>query len=255
MNREVTLNRVPRRIISLVPSQTEFLYDLGLEKELVGITKFCVHPKSLFNSCPRIGGTKQLDLEKIKALKPDLIVGNKEENTREQIEDLSKEFPVWMSDVNTLEDAFAMMTDLSDLCGKGTPGNTLIKSCRESMSACEGLFSGQSALYLMWYNPWMAVGANTFINAMLIHLGFKNVIGSQERYPIVTEQELTDLRANFCLLSSEPFPFTNKHSLELQNLCKGANTVLVDGEMFSWYGSRLKLAGEYFQELSQKLKV
>ena len=110
MHRKIHLPRFPlRRIISLVPSQTELLYDLGLEEEVVGITKFCVHPPEWFQSKARVGGTKTIHFEKIKALQPDLIIGNKEENEREQIEALAECFPVWMSDIATLEDALDMM--------------------------------------------------------------------------------------------------------------------------------------------------
>src|ERR1700741_3198050 len=102
--RKISIPQIPQRIISLVPSQTELLFDLGLDKEVVGITKFCVHPPEWFQTKTRVGGTKQLKIDLIKQLQPDLIIANKEENVKEQIEELEKHFPVWISDVNNLED-------------------------------------------------------------------------------------------------------------------------------------------------------
>jgi iron complex transport system substrate-binding protein len=204
LNREVVLNKRPLRIISLVPSQTEYLYDLGLVTELVGITKFCIHPDVLFRSCERVGGTKQLDLEKIRSLKPDLIIGNKEENTKEQIEALALDFPVWMSDVNTLEDAFEMMNALAELCGKEEEGRTLVRKAESAMAGCKNIFTGHRIVYLMWYAPWMGVASETFIDSVLKHLGFENAIEHQNRYPALSEADLFASGADYCFLSSEP---------------------------------------------------
>src|SRR5690606_18297650 len=115
MRRTVEVPALSRRIISLVPSQTELLFDLGLGDRVVGITKFCIHPDAWFRSKPRVGGTKQVDLDKVRALRPDLIIGNKEENARADIEALEQEFPVWMSDVRDLNDALDMIRGLGAL--------------------------------------------------------------------------------------------------------------------------------------------
>jgi len=252
MNRELECNARPKRIISLVPSQTEFLYDLGLRAELVGITKFCVHPHELYRSCERVGGTKQLDLEKIRYLQPDLIIGNKEENTKEQIAQLAEQFPVWLSDVNTVPDALAMMRALATLCDREKAGAELLRASEEAMRYCQNIFKDLRVLYLIWHGPWMGVGSETFIHAMLRHIGFANALADQSRYPILEESNFKALSADFCFLSSEPFPFSEKHSTELQHLHAG-KPVFVDGEMFSWYGSRLIKAGPYFKELKEKL--
>src|ERR1700741_1030662 len=115
MNREIELKGSPKRIISLVPSQTELLWHLGLREELVGITKFCVHPEEMFHTKPRVGGTKKFDLKKIAELKPDLIIGNKEENEQVQIEELMKQYPVWMSDITNLDQALDMISRVGAL--------------------------------------------------------------------------------------------------------------------------------------------
>ena len=112
------INYIPKRIISLVPSQTELLHYLGLEQETVGITKFCVHPKEWFNTKTRVGGTKAIKKDIIQQLQPDLIIANKEENVKEQVEDLAKDHPVWVTDVNDLESALQMINDIGELTGK-----------------------------------------------------------------------------------------------------------------------------------------
>ena len=125
---------VPKRIVSLVPSQTELLYDLGLNEEVVGITKFCVHPDRWFKTKTRIGGTKQLQIEKIKELKPDLIIASKEENVKEQIEELAKDFPVWISDVNNLEDALKMIGSIGELLQKQIQAQNLVNQIKLGFS-------------------------------------------------------------------------------------------------------------------------
>src|SRR6185437_6810940 len=120
MGNKVVLNYPPRRIISLVPSQTELLYDLGLDGTVVGITKFCVHPNEWFRNKKRVGGTKTLHLNIIEELQPDLIIANKEENTREQIETLSTAYPVWVSNIQTISDGLDMIRKVGELVGKST---------------------------------------------------------------------------------------------------------------------------------------
>ncbi|HET6996848.1 MAG TPA: helical backbone metal receptor, partial [Chitinophagaceae bacterium] len=116
--RKITLDKIPQRIISLVPSQTELLYSLGLNEQVVGITKFCVHPEEWFHSKTRIGGTKELKPDIIHQLKPDLIITNKEENVREQVEELAELYPLWVSDVNDVSSAFEMINQVGLMTGR-----------------------------------------------------------------------------------------------------------------------------------------
>ena len=118
LNRNVRINSAPQKIVSLVPSLTEFLHYLGLEKEVVGITKFCIHPNSWFEQKERIGGTKRINIERIKAIQPDLVIGNKEENTKDDISALDGFAPVWMSDVNSFNDAIEMIQKLGLVLSK-----------------------------------------------------------------------------------------------------------------------------------------
>ncbi len=258
LNRKLELSSAPKRIISLVPSQTELLYDLGLREEVVGITKFCVHPGEWFHSKTRVGGTKKYDFEKIKALQPDLIIGNKEENEKEQIEELMKEYPVWMSDIYTLKDACDMIMRIGTMVGKITEATNLkleieSKFNRFQLPAqrSEGL---QSVAYFIWRRPYMTAGHDTFINDMLQRCGFQNVFtGYDSRYPEVTNETIIAAAPEVILLSSEPYPFKEKHVEEFRALLPNAKILIVDGEMFSWYGSRLLEAPEYFAKVTNSL--
>jgi ABC-type Fe3+-hydroxamate transport system substrate-binding protein len=244
----------PRRIVSLVPSQTELLADLGLETEVVGITKFCVHPEKWFREKPRVGGTKTLNFEKIKNLKPDLIIGNKEENERAQIEELTAHFPVWLSDVRTLEDAYDMIHRVGELVGKAAEAQRLVTKIQRNFSTNNQQLTTNNetrAAYFIWRKPYMAAGGDTFIDEMLRVAGFQNVFSHKNRYPEISLEELTEAKPEVILLSSEPYPFAEKHFEPLREICPEARIQLVDGEMFSWYGSRLLRSAAYFQKLRQ----
>jgi ABC-type Fe3+-hydroxamate transport system substrate-binding protein len=250
--REVNFPKIPSRIISVVPSQTELLFDLGLNEEIVGITKFCVHPEELVKSKIKIGGTKNLNLEKIRSLKPDLILANKEENKRSEIEELMKDFPVWISDVKTLEDALNMIESVGEITGKQSEAKSISATISDGFNNLLRLTSNVkriSAVYLIWNKPMMTVGNDTFISHMMERCGFKNVFGDRKRYPEITEGELSEASPQIILLSSEPFPFRQKHIEYFQNICPKAEILLADGQMFSWYGSRLQHAPAYFAEL------
>lgn len=246
LQRTVSLFDIPNRIISLVPSQTELLVDLGLEDRIVGVTKFCVHPSRLRKSKTIVGGTKNYRMEVIASLKPDLIIGNKEENDRVGIEELSKDYPVWMSDIYSLEDSFHMIECLGEIFQKEQKAKQLTDQLRNDFSTLAQ--SKGRAVYLIWNNPMMAAGKKTFIDEMIPLAGFENLI-VKERYPVISEEELLRLNPDHLLLSSEPFPFEKKHLNDFQSLLPRAKVTLVDGELFSWYGSRLLKAKTYFQNL------
>jgi ABC-type Fe3+-hydroxamate transport system substrate-binding protein len=250
--RDVQIPQIPTRIVSVVPSQTELLFDLGLNERIVGITKFCVHPQKLVSAKMKIGGTKNLDFEKIRALNPDLIIANKEENKRSEVELLMKEFPVWISDIKTLDDALGMIQSVGELTGKAEEAKQISKTISDRFTNLQGLTSNVQpipAAYLIWHKPIMTVGSDTFISSMMEWCGFKNVFGERKRYPEIKESELANAAPQVILLSSEPFPFRQKHVDYYQGICPGAKILLVDGQMFSWYGSRLQHAPQYFAEL------
>ena len=246
MGREIHVPLEPKRIISLVPSQTELLYDLGLSEEVIGITKFCIHPAAWFRVKQRVGGTKQLNIELIRSLNPDLIIGNKEENTKEDIEALAQEFPVWMSDISTFDDALSMIDVLGDMLNREDEAELLVEDITEAFAPLENLGQQQSFLYFIWDDPAFLTGKNTFIDSMLTKIGYINAC-ELERYPALTE--CPNVQPDVVFLSSEPYPFKENHRQKFQEMYPKADIRLIDGEMCSWYGSRMKLAATYFENL------
>lgn len=301
LGRVISISKKPQRIISLVPSQTELLSDLDLSIEVVGITKFCVHPPTWFRTKTRIGGTKDIHLEKIDELKPDLIIANKEENIKEQIEELAKKYPVWISDVNTLEDALAMIGEIGRITSTSDKAEKIIKVIEKRFieirnkknktqetkftnketrdqeaikkntikiikkkptilseqlapgfrlrTPASRLLTPYSACYLIWKNPYMIAGGDTFISNMLQYCGLTNAFSHLTRYPEITISQLQNINPQLIFLSSEPYPFSQKHLDELQQQLPHSKILLVNGEFFSWYGSRLLKAPGYFKEL------
>lgn len=251
--RSIQLQSIPSRIVSLVPSQTELLSYFGLEQTVVGITKFCVHPAAWFRSKTRVGGTKQLSIETIHRLQPDLIIANKEENVKDQVEALAKDYPVWVSDVNNLGDAYGMIASIGEMVQRTQLAQDLINNIKTEFAALSEPISPLRAAYFIWQEPYMTVGGDTFIHDMMTRAGFQNIFASQTRYPSVTLAELQNANCEVLLLSSEPFPFNRQHANELQQQLPGVKIVLVDGEMFSWYGSRMVEAAGYFEQLRRKV--
>ncbi len=249
LGREVVIPYPPKRIISLVPSQTELLYDLGLEDEVVGITKFCVHPEKWFRNKTRIGGTKKLNIDKIKELQPDLIIANKEENERAQIEELATHFPVWISDIKTLAETQQMIHMLGEVVDKGDETKQLLSDIDTGFAGLQKATSHKRVAYFIWRDPWMSIGGDTFISSMIANIGWENVLQHEGRYPTVTLEDLKNYNPDIVLLSSEPFPFKEKHIEEVKAVLPGVEVLLVDGEMFSWYGSRMKKSVGYFNGL------
>jgi iron complex transport system substrate-binding protein len=253
-----TFEKQPVRIVSLVPSQTELLYDLGLEDNIVGITKFCVHPVHFKATKTIVGGTKNIKFDKIKALQPDIIICNKEENTREIVEELSQICPVWVTDIYTIEDNLQMISDFGQLFNKRTEAQKWIDKIDFAYQDFQQFIKDKpikKAAYFIWANPYMVAGNHTFINELLQINHFQNMYANKEsRYP---EVELKKIRLegdpDYVFLSSEPFPFKDEHAFEIGRFTHHAKTVFVDGEMFSWYGSRLLKAFDYFKLLHAKI--
>lgn len=249
VNFKVEVAEHPLRIISLVPSLTELLFHLQLESEVAGITKFCIHPQQWFQTKTRVGGTKTVDLNKINSIQPNLIIANKEENDQQQIEQLAEKFPVYVSDVSNLQQALEMISFVGSITNKISGANDIIDSIKKEFSLLNPVVLKQPVCYLIWKDPYMTIGGDTFINNMLQHAGFENVFKDQKRYPITNLEQLKELPFEYLFLSSEPFPFKQKHVDELLELLPNKKITLVDGEIFSWYGSRLIKAPAYFKQL------
>lgn len=251
LNKTIQLETYPKRIISIVPSQSELLWNLGLREDLVGITKFCIHPQQMFDTVERVGGTKNLNIDKIRALKPDVIIGNKEENEQSQILELQKEFNVWMSDIFTLEDALKMIEGIGTLVNKSEEALLIKHQIQHSFLNLQ--HASKTGLYLIWNKPYMAAGRATFIGDMMQKIGIQNVLLQNSRYPELSLEEIKALNPDIVLLSSEPYPFKEEHIKELQNELPTSKVILVDGELFSWYGSRLTKSVTYFNELIKEI--
>lgn len=252
LKREIQLKKTPKRIISLVPSQTELLVDLGLESAIVGVTKFCVHPKHLRMSKAVVGGTKQINIDKIIALQPDIILCNKEENTKEIIDSLKEIAPIHISDIYNLEDCYELIHMYGKMFNIERTTSTLIKNLQLEREAFKQKFQNTEKLkvaYFIWKQPWMVAASNNFIDVMINEAGFENGFKAQKRYPEIDieSSELNEIDAIF--LSSEPFPFKAEHVLEFQKKFPEKTVKIVDGELFSWYGSRLLKSYQYFKTL------
>jgi len=252
MQRRVRLERSPQRIVSLVPSQTELLFELGLGDRVAGITDYCPAPKSQLPTFVRVGGTKRFLFDRIDEVDPDLVIGNREENYKEGIERLAARYPVWMSDVLTLEDALAMICAVGDLVEMRAAATRLAREIAARFAALPAVRSYPAA-YLIWRKPWMAAGPQTFIDDMLCRTGFANVFADRPRYPEFTLDELRERAPHAVLLSSEPFPFTDEHEAELDAALPGTRLLRVDAMPFSWYGSRLLQAPGYLQHIRTEL--
>lgn len=253
LNRELNLKETPKRIVSLVPSQTELLVDLGLKDSIVGITKFCIHPKELRKQKTNVGGTKNIKHDRIKALKPDIILCNKEENSKEIIDILKEVAPIHISDIYNLEDAFDLISSYGDMFDVNTKAKKLISKIKsESVSFQNDIKEKpkRKVAYFIWKTPWMVAASNTFIDAMLSEANFENVYSSLQRYPEIKLDENKQLQAaDMIMLSSEPYPFKDKHIEALKIKFPDKKIIVVDGELFSWYGSRLRFAFQYFKSL------
>jgi len=247
-----------KRIVSLVPSQTELLYDLGLEDQIVGITKFCVHPVHFKSTKTIVGGTKQVKVETIAALQPDIIICNKEENTLAMVTQLRAICPVWVTHIQTIEDNLQTIHDLGQLFNKRTEAQKWINKINFALydfSKCIQDKPIKKVAYFIWANPHMVAGNSTYINSLLQLNRLDNIYANKPgRYP---EVELKKIRlegdTDYVFLSSEPFPFKDEHAFEIGRYTHHAKTVFVDGEFFSWHGTRLFKALEYFKLLHLKI--
>lgn len=240
------------KVVSLVPSITEALFDLGLtENEVVGRTKFCIHPEEKVKNVAIIGGTKNINIDKIKALQPDLILANKEENIKEQVEALMDDFKVIVTNVETIEDNYYLLKHLGKTFHKEDKAQLFNLKIYDVLNQAK-ISSTIKAAYLIWKNPYMTIGSDTFIHKILAEIGFENIFKDKTRYP---EIEIGDLaEADVIMLSSEPFPFKEKHIEELKEFYPDKKIMIVDGEAFSWYGTHIAKCEDYFKELISDFK-
>lgn len=250
---ELFLESVPRRIVCTVPSLTEFVVDLCGEAALVGVTKFCIHPPTIQDSAAIVGGTKNLNINKILALQPDLVIANKEENVEAQIVEIGLHVPVYVSDIETLAQAYEAMLAIGALLNKRLEAQLLVNNIQHQFGDLKLLRQSITCAYAIWHQPLMVAGGGTFINEMLTLLGFKTAIYTLngDRYPTI--EPVTQLNVQMLLLATEPYPFSEKHVDLYQQFLPQTKIMLVDGEAFSWYGSRMLKSVPYFKKLIQEV--
>ncbi|QIY90659.1 ABC transporter substrate-binding protein [Chryseobacterium gallinarum] len=241
------------KIVSLVPSITEALFDLGLTgHEVVGRTKFCIHPKDKVKNVTIVGGTKNINVEKIKALQPDIILANKEENVKEQVEALMNDFKVMVTNVETIEDNYYLLKNIGKLIGREERAQLFNLKIYDVLNQAK-LDTSIKTAYLIWKSPYMSVGSDTFIHRILSETGFENIFKNKTRYPEITPEDLAE--ADLIMLSSEPFPFKEKHIEELKVFYPDKKIMIVDGEAFSWYGTHIAKCENYFKELLTEVQA
>ena len=254
LGRPVRLEAAPRRIVSLVPSQTELLADLGLDVEVVGLTRFCIHPDGWKGRKTIVGGTKTINVPRVASLAPDLVIANKEENPRDEVEAVAAVAPVYVTDVADVVGALAMIRALGPLVARTREAEALADEVERQFATVRPLAPPLRALYLIWRDPWMTVGGDTFVSDVMARAGLANVAAGRDRYPVVSDDEIAALAPEVVLLSSEPYPFGERHVAEVEALAPGARVVPVDGEAFSWFGSRLRRTPAVLEALSTRLR-
>ncbi|MCD6732400.1 MAG: helical backbone metal receptor [Burkholderiaceae bacterium] len=240
------------RIVSLVPSLTEMLCALGLREQLVGRTGFCIHPRESLREVPKVGGTKDVDVERVRALAPTHLVVNVDENDRDTVERLAAFVPhVMVTHPLVVEDNLGLFerfgAEFEQVPGVRDAAAALSLRLREALDRARARrFEPLPVLYMIWKDPWMSVGSETFIASMLAHAGLRSVIdAAQPRYPVLTLAQIAGSGARAVLLSSEPYRFEERHcaplreALARQSGGAAPHCATIDGEMASWYGSRV----------------
>lgn len=253
---QINLKSEVNSIVSTVPSQTELLFDLGLGSKVKGITRFCIHPKNAVDDIPKIGGTKNLDIEKIREINPDLIIGNKEENIKEQVEELKADFPVWLSDIKSPRDALDMMTEVGKITQTQDKAVELVNEIQQLLDelAVIGSDRKKKALVFIWKDPYMIAGRDTYIHEVLKLIGYETAIHrDEERYPQVTVEQIVDSKPDLLLFTSEPFPYSSCELQIFHGKIPTCKKLIVNGEYFSWYGSRMRKSFQYFKQLKRQL--
>lgn len=231
------------RIVSLVPSLTELLCQLGLRDRLVGRTGFCIHPRDALRDVPRIGGTKDVDIERVRTLSPTHVVVNVDENEKPTVDRIAELGPeIIVTHPITVDDNLALVESFGERFGVRDAALRIAERQREAMHRLRTRrFTPVDVLYLIWKDPWMSIGRETFIAHMLAAAAMRSVVAdSQPRYPAVEDPSVDARGARVVLLSSEPYRFLERHRAELQRV-GGPHAPLfatIDGEMTSWYGTR-----------------
>ena len=254
------------RVVSLCPSLTELVFDLGRGDTLVGRTKFCIHPADRVGAVEAVGGTKNPKLDRIIALRPDLVLLNEEENRREDADALAAAgLALHVSFPRDAPETAAMVRDIGAALGAADAaeriaGEIVARTARVRATAAARASRGERPVrwaYLIWRRPWMAAGGDTFVTALLDQAGGENVLGTAAaRYPEVTAETLRAADPDVVFLSSEPFPFAERHVEELvaETGLPRERFRFADGELLSWHGSRTVAGVDYADTLLEGVR-
>jgi len=257
LGRRVTLPEQPRRIVSLVPSITELLADLDLEERVVGVTRFCELPDGWREAKTIVGGTKDVKADVVADLQADFVLANQEENEKTDVETLANGLgvPVYVTEVRTVPDATDMIRTVGYLTATAEAANEMADAIDERFDALPRM-EPVRAVYLIWREPYMTVGGDTFIHDVMTRGGFKGVFSGDTRYPEITIDEIVAKAPDVVLCSSEPFPFHQKErfTADLRAALPESDIRVVDGQLFSWYGPRLLHTPEYLTSLHGELR-
>lgn len=233
------------RIVSLVPSWTETLFHFGFDAEVVGVTRWCVHPKELVERVPKVGGTKDPDVARIVELKPDLVVANHEENRQEDVEALQRAgLHVWVSDVRSVDDSLRETLRLGELTGKADAAAALVARIEATLVDLRARRPAEPVPVFVpiWRKPWMTITRDTYAHDVLAHAGARNVFADAEgRYPERAPDAARAAGAQAALLPTEPYPFHEKPQAADEVVAAGfprERVGIVDGEALTWYGAR-----------------
>ena len=256
LNRVLNFNTTPKRIVSLVPCQTELLFDLGLENKIVGITKSCIHPYHLKHTKTIVGGADTIDFDSVKDLKPDAIVCSTE-TSGEIIEQCVKIAPVHISNVTSIDDTLELINQYGKMFSCRTEASKITQKIEFNLNDFNSFIKNKEpkkVAYFIWRDPWKVAGSKTFTNHLLALNKFENIYANKYKY---SEIEIKKMRLegdpNLVFLPAEPYPFKEEHAFELGRFTHHATTVFVDGKFFSWYGSSLVKAFDYFKNLHQRI--
>ena len=257
LGREHVFDERPQRIVSLVPSITETLFGLGLDAEVAGVTDFCIHPGARVRNKPRVGGTKNPMVGRILSLRPDLVIANKEENRRCDVERLAdRGIRVFVTHARTVQDALDELGVLGTIVGCEHAALTIIREIQGAWETARMRVQAGRPLVvaLIWKNPYMAVGGDTFANDLLVQSGAANPFQTAtHRYPRLSETDLVTAGPEVILLPTEPYAFGEKERLELLSLdCPAARDRrihIVEGEFLTWYGPRMARAFRLLSDL------
>ena len=250
LNREIIIKQTPQRIVSLVPSITYTLSDFDLNENVVGITRFCKFLPYSKKEKTIIGGTKDIKIDRIKSLKPDIILANKEENTKEIVEQLEKIAPVFVSDIKNFDDNIDFLERMGKIFNNEIFAIYFVRQLNKLKKTLETEKEHlKKTIYLIWKNPWMTIGGDTYIHDMMKLSGFDNLYKQKKRYPTTDIEEMKKLNPEVILLSSEPYPFKAKHQQELQEIFPETKILLVQGEAFTWFGTYQIKGLEYLSSL------